>query len=181
MRILVTGGAGFIGSAVCREIVGNSEHHCINVDKLTYAANLDSLAAVAGSERYRFCKADICDRARIDALLAGEAIDAILHLAAELHVDRSIEGPAAFVTTNIVGTYTLLEAARAHWQQLPAGRREAFRFLHVSTDEVYGSLGSAGRFSERRPTIQARRIPPARLPPTTSPWPGIAPTACRSS
>ena len=151
MRILVTGGAGFIGSALCRQIVGASGHDCINVDKLTYAANLRSLATIEGSPRYRFHKLDICDRAGIDRVLASEDIDAIMHLAAESHVDRSITGPAEFINTNIVGTYTLLEAARAHRDRLPPGRQAAFRFLHVSTDEVYGSLGSEGLFTETTP------------------------------
>jgi dTDP-glucose 4,6-dehydratase len=148
MKLIVTGGAGFIGSAVCRLIVGTTGHSVVNLDKLTYAANLASLEPVAGSERYRFCRLDICDRAGVDRLLAAEAPDAILHLAAESHVDRSISGPAEFISTNVVGTYTLLEAMRAYLAGLPADRRERFRFLHVSTDEVFGSLGPTGAFSE---------------------------------
>lgn len=151
MRILVTGGAGFIGSALCRHIVTSSSHHCINVDKLTYAANLRSLDPIAGNPRYVFHRADICDRAAIDRVLAEEDIDAIMHLAAESHVDRSITGPAAFIETNVLGTYTLLEAARAHIERLAPERRKRFRFLHVSTDEVYGSLGPEGAFSETTP------------------------------
>ena len=151
MKLLVTGGAGFIGSAVCREIVGNSEDAAINVDKLTYAANLQSLSAIAGSGRYRFHQADICDRPAIDRILAREEPDAILHLAAESHVDRSITGPADFISTNILGTFTMLEAARAYCESLGEARRATFRFLHVSTDEVYGSLGADGAFDEETP------------------------------
>lgn len=148
MKLIVTGGAGFIGSAVCRHIISSTAHNVINVDKLTYAANLSSLAGIQADERYRFCKMDICDRSQIGQLLAEERPDAIIHLAAESHVDRSITGPAAFVETNIVGTYTLLEAARTYWETLDGTARERFRFLHVSTDEVYGSLGEDGLFSE---------------------------------
>jgi len=148
VKILVTGGAGFIGSAVCRLIVAETGHTVVNLDKLTYAANLQSLASIADDPRYRFVRLDICDRAGVDALLAEAQPDAILHLAAESHVDRSITGPAEFITTNVVGTYTLLEAARGYWAGLPAERQPAFRFLHVSTDEVYGSLGADGHFTE---------------------------------
>ena len=146
--IMVTGGAGFIGSAVCREIIANTPHRCINVDKLTYAANLTSLKSVDNAPNYRFYEADICDGQKMAEILADEQVDAVMHLAAESHVDRSIDGPAEFVTTNVVGTYSLLEAARAHWEGLPSGTKEAFRFLHVSTDEVFGSLGESGFFTE---------------------------------
>lgn len=148
MRIVVTGGAGFIGSAVCRAIIRETDHDVINVDRLTYAATPAATAQLEGAPRYRFYALDICDGTSMEALLAEERADAVLHLAAESHVDRSIAGPAAFIETNIVGTYTLLEAARRHWGMLPAARRERFRFLHVSTDEVYGSLGAAGAFTE---------------------------------
>jgi dTDP-glucose 4,6-dehydratase len=148
LKIIVTGGAGFIGSAVCRHIISSTPHEVVNVDKLTYAANLSSLAAVEEHDRYRFCKMDICCRDRIEQLIAQERPDAIIHLAAESHVDRSITGPAAFIETNIVGTYTLLEAARSYWESLSGPVRDRFRFLHVSTDEVYGSLGEDGLFSE---------------------------------
>ncbi|QPC43132.1 dTDP-glucose 4,6-dehydratase [Kaustia mangrovi] len=152
MRIIVTGGAGFIGSAVCRAIVHGTRHRAVNIDKLTYAATPQSTAGLAGSPRYRFCRLDIGDRAGLQAVLADEEPDAIIHLAAESHVDRSIEGPAAFIETNIVGTYTLLEAARRYWSGLPDTRRERFRVLHVSTDEVYGSLGpDDGTFTEASP------------------------------
>jgi dTDP-glucose 4,6-dehydratase len=147
-RILVTGGAGFIGSALCRHLIAASESIVINLDKLTYAANLDSLAPVAGHPRYRFAQADICDGNAMRRLLAEHRPDAVMHLAAESHVDRSIDGPAAFIETNIVGSYVLLEATREYWRDLDADERAGFRFLHVSTDEVYGSLGKTGLFRE---------------------------------
>ena len=151
MKIIVTGGAGFIGSAVCREIVQNSDDVCINVDKLTYAANLASLDPIAGSERYQFHKIDVCDGASLLELMESQAVDAVIHLAAESHVDRSIDGPAEFINTNVVGTYNLLEAAREYWLTLSEERRAAFRLIHVSTDEVYGSLGDEGLFTETTP------------------------------
>jgi dTDP-glucose 4,6-dehydratase len=151
MRVIVTGGAGFIGSAVCRYLVGELGISVLNIAKLTYAANLASLEPIAEHAAYRFAKADICDRGAIDGLLAEFQPDAIIHLAAESHVDRSITGSDAFVQTNIVGTYALLEAARAYWQSLGGSGAERFRFLHVSTDEVYGSLGSEGLFREDTP------------------------------
>jgi dTDP-glucose 4,6-dehydratase len=147
-RLLVTGGAGFIGSAVCRLFVGEFAIDVLNVDKLTYAANPTSLKEIAANPRYRFARADICDRAAIAVLLREFAPDAVLHLAAETHVDRSIDGPGAFIRTNIEGTYALLEAALDYWRGLPAEQARRFRFHHVSTDEVFGSLGAAGRFSE---------------------------------
>ena len=140
MKILVTGGAGFIGSAVVRHIIEHTQDSVINVDKLTYAGNLESLKSVADSARYSFEQLDICDRAGLDAVFAQHQPDAVMHLAAESHVDRSITGPAEFITTNIVGTYTLLEAARAYWNELDAERKAAFKFHHISTDEVYGDL-----------------------------------------
>lgn len=152
MRLLVTGGAGFIGSALIRHLIRDTAHQVLNLDKLTYAGNLESLAEIDGDPRYRFLRADIGDRAAVDAALAGFQPDAILHLAAESHVDRSIDGPAAFIQTNIVGTYHLLEAARAYWLALPEARRATFRFHHVSTDEVYGDLhGSDALFTEATP------------------------------
>ncbi|MEW6316097.1 MAG: dTDP-glucose 4,6-dehydratase [Pseudomonadota bacterium] len=146
--ILVTGGAGFIGSAVIRHLIQNTAHTVINVDKLTYAGNLDSVAMAADCPRYCFEQVDICDAAEVGRLFSQYQPDGVMHLAAESHVDRSIEGPAAFIQTNIIGTYTLLEAARAYWNTLPAERKAGFRFHHVSTDEVYGSLGETGLFTE---------------------------------
>lgn len=152
IRVLVTGGAGFIGSAVVRHIINNTQDTVLNLDKLTYAGNTDSLASVSNSARYRFEQADICDRAAVDRILADFRPQAIMHLAAESHVDRSIEGPAAFIETNIVGTYTLLEATRAYWEKLPEEEKQAFRFHHISTDEVYGDLdGPEDLFTETTP------------------------------
>ncbi len=147
-KILVTGGAGFIGSAVIRQFINDTECSVVNVDKLTYAGNLQSLASVSDNPRYRFEKVDICDAAEVARLFREHQPDAVMHLAAESHVDRSISGPAAFIQTNIVGTYTLLEAARSYWNELDASRKAAFRFHHISTDEVYGSLGDTGFFTE---------------------------------
>ncbi|ELY2496022.1 dTDP-glucose 4,6-dehydratase [Cronobacter muytjensii] len=140
MKILVTGGAGFIGSAVVRHIIDNTQDWVVNVDKLTYAGNPESVSSVANNERYTFEQADICDRAALDRVFKEHQPDAVMHLAAESHVDRSISGPADFIETNIVGTYTLLEAARAYWSSLNDDRKAAFRFHHISTDEVYGDL-----------------------------------------
>lgn len=151
MKLIITGGAGFIGSALIRYLLTRTEHAVVNVDKLTYAANLASLEPVAQSPRYRFVKLDICEGEAFLALLRQEQPDGIIHLAAESHVDRSIDGPAAFIQTNVVGTFTLLEAARRYWQDLPGERRGRFKFHHVSTDEVFGSLGDEGRFSETTP------------------------------
>ncbi len=146
--ILVTGGAGFIGSAVCRMLVTGGRARVVNIDKLTYAANLHSLDSLAGSNAYQFAKADICDRTAMDGVFAAHNPDGVIHLAAESHVDRSITGSRAFVDTNVIGTFTLLEAARAYWQSTRGARRDDFRFVHVSTDEVFGSLGETGLFSE---------------------------------
>lgn len=148
MNIIVTGGAGFIGSAVVRRLVRRGGATVVNLDKLTYAASLEAIAEVADSPGYRFERVDICDAQALARLFAAYRPDAVIHLAAESHVDRSIDGPAPFIETNIVGTYRLLEAARAHWQGLAGAARERFRFLHVSTDEVFGSLGPTGRFTE---------------------------------
>ena len=148
MRVLVTGGAGFIGSAFVRMLVRDYGHEVLNIDKLTYAASPDALEEVARDPRYRLVEADICDGRAVAEAFAGFAPDAVVHLAAESHVDRSIDGPGAFVQTNVVGTYTMLDAALAHWRALPDAQRAAFRFVHVSTDEVYGSLGPTGRFTE---------------------------------
>ena len=149
MKILVTGGAGFIGSAVVRHIINNTQDEVVNLDKLTYAGNLESLAEVEGSERYAFEQVDICDSAELARVFAQHKPDAVMHLAAESHVDRSIDGPAAFIETNIVGTYVLLEATRAYWNELPADKKAAFRFHHISTDEVYGDLPHPSEFGEQ--------------------------------
>lgn len=152
MKILVTGGAGFIGSAVVRHIINNTTDHVINLDKLTYAGNLESLTSIADDARYAFEQVDICDRSALDRVFAQHQPDAVMHLAAESHVDRSIDGPAAFIETNIVGTYQLLEASRNYWKDLPDARKAAFRFHHISTDEVYGDLeGPEDLFTETTP------------------------------
>ena len=152
MRILVTGGAGFIGSALIRHLLNNTDHQVLNLDKLTYAGNLESLSGVAENPRYQFLQADIGDSATVAQALAEFQPDAIMHLAAESHVDRSIDGPAAFIQTNIVGTYALLEATRTYWSQLDPARKAAFRFHHISTDEVYGDLhGVDDLFTETTP------------------------------
>ena len=148
MKLLITGGAGFIGSAVVRLAVAQG-HSVVNLDALTYAACLENVASVADSPLYTFEEANICDRVALDRIFADHRPDAVMHLAAESHVDRSIDGPGAFIQTNITGTYTLLEAARAYWQG--AGKPAGFRFHHISTDEVFGSLGPAGQFTEDTP------------------------------
>ena len=151
-RILVTGGAGFIGSAVVRHIIQDTDNTVLNVDKLTYAGNLESLATVADHPRYQFSQTDICDRAALDQLFETFQPDAVMHLAAESHVDRSITGPAAFIETNIIGTYQLLEAARHYWNSLAEDKKAEFRFHHISTDEVYGDLeGTEDLFLETTP------------------------------
>ena len=150
-RVMVTGGAGFIGSAVVRLIIAETDWQVLNVDKLTYAGNLESLAEVTSEPRYRFAQKDICDRQAMAQLFAELAPDLVIHLAAESHVDRSIDVPAHFVATNVVGTFALLEAALAHWEALAEPHKGRFRFLHVSTDEVFGSLGETGSFTEETP------------------------------
>ena len=147
--IFVTGGAGFIGSALVRRLIGSTSHTVVNVDKLTYAADLDAVASVAEHPRYRFARVDICDAAALRALFAQHEPAGVIHLAAESHVDRSIDGPDAFIQTNVVGTYTLLAESLAYWRALSASRRDTFRFVHVSTDEVYGSLPETGVFTEQ--------------------------------
>jgi dTDP-glucose 4,6-dehydratase len=150
MKVLITGGAGFIGSAVVRRAIADG-HQVVNLDKLTYSANLENVASVAADPGYAFERADICDEAAVGAIFARHKPDAVMHLAAESHNDRAIEGPLDFVRTNVMGTAVLLEAARAHWNALPDDRKGAFRFHHVSTDEVFGALGEDGEFTEATP------------------------------
>ena len=150
MKILITGGAGFIGSAVVRRDIADG-HQVVNVDKLTYSANLENVASVADSPNYAFEQADVCDEAAMKAIFARHKPDAVMHLAAESHNDRAIEGPLDFVRSNVMGTAVLLEAARAHWNALPDDKKAAFRFHHVSTDEVFGALGEDGEFTETTP------------------------------
>lgn len=149
MRVLVTGGAGFIGSAVTRYLISFTDSEVINLDKLTYAGNLLSLQAVASNQRYKFLQADICDRQALENIFMEFSPDIVMHLAAESHVDRSIDGPGEFIQTNIVGTYTLLQVALGHWRGLPVTKKATFRFHHISTDEVYGTLGNSGLFTEQ--------------------------------
>ena len=151
MRIFVTGGAGFIGSALVRHLIANTSHEVLNFDKLTYAGTLTTVEGVAQSDRYRFVQADICDADAVCRAIAGFRPDVITHLAAESHVDRSIDGPGAFIQTNMFGTYTMLAEARAYWLGLDDDARMTFRFHHISTDEVYGSLGATGLFTESTP------------------------------
>jgi len=151
MRVIVTGGAGFIGSALVRYLVLDKGHEVLNVDALTYAGNLASLKAVEGKPNYHFLQANICDRGAMERAVAEFRPDRIMHLAAESHVDRSITGAADFIETNVIGTFTLLETARGYWSGLDGAGKQAFRFLHVSTDEVYGSLGEEGLFTEQTP------------------------------
>lgn len=151
MKVLITGGAGFIGSAVSRAFIRDSEDHILVFDKLTYAGNLASLQPIAGDPRFSFLQGDVCDRAAVARALSEFQPDVVMHLAAESHVDRSIDGPAAFIETNLVGTFVLLEAALEYWRALPADRAKRFRFQHISTDEVFGSLGSEGLFREDTP------------------------------
>jgi dTDP-glucose 4,6-dehydratase len=150
-KVMVTGGAGFIGSAVCRYLVKEKSCAVLNVDKLTYAGVKESLREIEDSPLYRFAQVDVCDKEGIAALFADFQPDAVMHLAAESHVDRSIDGPAAFIETNVFGTYNMLECAREYWSGLPESEKEAFRFHHISTDEVYGSLGAEGLFKETTP------------------------------
>ncbi|WP_429231463.1 GDP-mannose 4,6-dehydratase [Aeromonas veronii] len=164
MKILVTGGAGFIGSAVVRHIIRDTQDAVINLDKLTYAGNLESLAEVSASDRYAFEQVDICNRAELDRVFAQHQPDAVMHLAAESHVDRSITGPADFIETNIVGTYMLLEAARAYWNGLDEVRKAAFRFHHISTDEVYGDLPHPDELMRNAGLVTGDSNPESRIP-----------------
>ena len=151
MRFIVTGGAGFIGSAVVRHLIADTDHEVLNLDKLTYAGNLDNLASVASNRRYTFAQVDICDETAVRDTFEGFKPDVVMHLAAESHVDRSIDGPGAFIHTNVIGTFVLLEAARRHWMALTGAAKDRFRFHHVSTDEVFGSLGASDFFREESP------------------------------
>jgi dTDP-glucose 4,6-dehydratase len=150
-KVIVTGGAGFIGSALIRMLIKDVGVQVVNVDALTYASNLDSLTSVSNDDAYSFVQGNVCDEQSMSELFDAEQPDVIMHLAAESHVDRSIDGPAAFMETNIMGTYAMLEAARAYWSGLPSARKDAFRFHHISTDEAYGSLGEDGLFTETTP------------------------------
>lgn len=149
MRFLVTGGAGFIGSAVVRHLINHTDNQVLNLDKLTYAGNLQSLTSISGNSRYKFVQADICDRHAVNKAINDFSPDIIMHLAAESHVDRSIDGPGEFIQTNIIGTYVLLEETLRFWKQLEDDRKSSFRFHHISTDEVYGTLGVTGLFTEK--------------------------------
>lgn len=151
MRIIVTGGAGFIGSELVRQLIRETDHEVLNIDKLTYAGNLESLQEIENNPHYHFVKADICDGKRLELIFKEYQPDAIIHLAAESHVDRSIDGAAPFIQTNIMGTYTLLDSCKMYWNNLSFDKKESFRFLHISTDEVYGSLGTMGDFKENTP------------------------------
>ena len=156
LKILVTGGAGFIGSALIRHLIHHTEHSVINVDKLTYAGNLDSLKSVNDSQRYIFEKIDICDALALNSIFSKHQPDIVMHLAAESHVDRSIDGPSDFIYTNIVGTFNLLEQARSYWKSLKSEKKDNFRFHHISTDEVYGDLpvcNNSGTDTQKRSNL----------------------------
>ena len=153
MKVIVTGGAGFIGSAVIRQYINDTGHEVINLDALTYAGNLESLAEVDQDPRYTFEHVNICDIRELERVFAQHQPDAIMHLAAESHVDRSIDGPAEFIQTNIVGTYNLLDVAKKYWDGLNGEKKDRFRFHHVSTDEVYGDLDATGYFTEDRKSV----------------------------
>ena len=182
MKFLITGGAGFIGSAVVRTLVTETDHEVLNFDRLTYAGNLESLLSIQNSKRYEFVRADICDRAAIDSVLRRFQPDIVMHLAAESHVDRSIDRPDDFLQTNVVGTYQLLEAARAYWSELSDPKKAAFRFHHVSTDEVYGDLGGTSDFFTERTRYAPARLTP-QLKPVQTTWsePGVVLLGCRLS
>lgn len=180
MIILVTGGAGFIGSAVVRHLINETDHSVISLDKLTYAGNLESVEVVAGNSRYAFEQVDICNPSELRRVFEQHQPTAVMHLAAESHVDRSIDGPEEFLSTNILGTFHLLQEARRYWMQLEAAAKESFRFHHISTDEVYGDLDdSGGYFTESTAYDPALPIRQARRVLTTLFALGIEPSACR--
>ena len=184
MTVIVTGGAGFIGSNFVLDWLANGDEPVVNLDALTYAGNLHNLDSLRGTPRHVFVQGDICDRALMDTLFAEHRPRAVVHFAAESHVDRSIHGPGEFMRTNVQGTFTLLEAARAHWSSLEGDAKNNFRFLHVSTDEVYGSLlakTDAGIYRDPPPTNPTAPTPPAKPPATTWYVPTTTPTACRCS
>jgi dTDP-glucose 4,6-dehydratase len=180
LRIMVTGGCGFIGSAVCRYLASlGGDVAILNFDAMTYAASETSLADIQGNNAYSFVKGDVADAGAVAQAIAAFKPTHIMHLAAESHVDRSITGPGAFIQTNVIGTYVMLQAALEYWRTLDSAAAEAFRFHHISTDEVFGSLGAEGCSPRRRPTTRARPIRHRRLRPTTWSAPGITPMACR--
>lgn len=174
-------GAGFIGSALVHKLIGQTDAHVVTVDKLIYAGNLDSLAAFADDPHHRFERVDICDAAALSALFVSYQPRTVMHLAAESHVDHSIDGPAEFIQTNVVGTFSLLDQARRYWDALARARRDQFRFLHVSTDEVFGSLGETGYIHEETPYAPNSAIRSARRGPITSCATGLATTSATRS
>ena len=177
--IFVTGGAGFVGSAVVRHLLDDTGAFVLNIDKLTYASNLSSIPQASGNSRYALAKVDICNGTDLRTLFERYKPDAVMNLAAESHVDRSIDGPAEFIETNIVGTFTLLEETLRYWRDLNSAKRGTFRFLHVSTDEVYGSLGSRACLRKTRLMHRIRLIRQARPLPTISFAPGMRLTICQ--
>lgn len=179
MKILVAGGAGFIGSALVRFLIEQTDDEVVNLDALTYAGDLSTVEAVADSPRYAFERVNICDAAALRGVLDAHQPDAVMHLAAESHVDRFIDGPAAFVHTNINGTHTLLDAALHYWRGLDERRQGAFRFHHVSTNEVFGSLGAKAALPNKARTAPTRPIRPAKRRRIIWCAPGTRPTACR--